>query len=911
MGGFLMPLPDEITEHFVNDTKGYKEMLDRLWTSSCDKIYDEQSGPYPVSHGKKHVQIVLERLADLMYSFEGMTYREKFEIFAAAMIHDVGMIKMLPTGAYAEIAERCRDNHANFNLIRTIVDDSHCLEELIFKNGNRLTVSERARIILIASGHAGDNGITAQQKQKAVESQTEKNHLIKGMRILRLADYLDFGEDRLITSWKKHYWKDNQLRHLKQHRVLVIEVIPQNRQIRVDINDSLKENQNNTLKEDQFVIDKDNGKGGIPVHVSPIEIIAILRTVYEKLLPILNDFNEKADDGKQWRFEPLDERFFGIAWPLVSGVGLFQDVLKKQLERSEHLLPIDLMGHSLYGRFVNDEEQLNNLLIKHLQNGNIKMRILLLDPHIENQQMCEVYDAQRKTEPEEGRSILPLYDKAGHIIDNGDIVKTLNKLENDWKNKVGPRSSLEIRLTSKLMYMNLSRYGETIIVTPYSGSGLFSKSIGFLHEKRSVLNQSYIDEFESVWDSPHETRLYMHVDRSALPVNPVKRLIPNSSVTSHPLDYEKYFLNKYNERVIAVFNYVKNRKGVLPPPVEVEIQPSSSCNLRCSHCIGQNLPHRHEGTNKHLLSGDVDALLTWQSDIYAVERFRISGLIGDPLSKASTEFTLDFLGKSKNEEKHTVLFTNGLGIEESDFDRLLFANYIHVSLDAATSETFVQMKGARQNDFENITNKLQSLSTELRKPENNEKKVGIGFVVNEKNAAEVHAAISLAINKGVNFIRFKPDIRPNGAISWRTWREAQVVISKAQTEIKNGLDIIMTNVAWQHSRLPTSEYCWAQYFFASIAPTGKIHVCDHLTESNGETSIGDLLSGTGINELWTTAVKDKKFGRRTSHCQVCPPFNWHINKLLDQLYVLYKQYGEKQLTDWITEAVEYSGESVP
>jgi hypothetical protein len=200
--------------------------------------------------------------------------------------------------------------------------------------------------------------------------------------------------------------------------------------------------------QDSFILSEiiDNKPSSTEIHVSPIEVIAILRTDHEKLCPILNQYNELTDEDKKWQLEPLNERLFGIVWPLVLGVGLFKGVLKAQLERKlkEGRQPIDLMGHSLYGRFVKDEESLNGELIKQLENGNIKMRILLLDPHIENQQMCEVFDGQREREPEEGRSILPLYDKNGRLNENnkGDILKSLSMLKKDWRNKVGPNSSI-------------------------------------------------------------------------------------------------------------------------------------------------------------------------------------------------------------------------------------------------------------------------------------------------------------------------------------------------------------------------------------------------------------------------------------------------------------------------------------
>ncbi|MCD4727941.1 MAG: hypothetical protein K8R46_09785, partial [Pirellulales bacterium] len=46
-------------------------------------------------------------------------------------------------------------------------------------------------------------------------------------------------------------------------------------------------------------------------------------------------------------------------------------------------------------------------------------------------------------------------------------------------------------------------------------------------------------------------------------------------------NYEKNIL-KDSKRVQAIL------RGKNPPPYEVEIQPSSSCNLKCKHCFGKN-----------------------------------------------------------------------------------------------------------------------------------------------------------------------------------------------------------------------------------------------------------------------------------------------------------------------------------
>jgi len=48
-----------------------------------------------------------------------------------------------------------------------------------------------------------------------------------------------------------------------------------------------------------------------------------------------------------------------------------------------------------------------------------------------------------------------------------------------------------------------------------------------------------------------------------------------------PHDYERQLLTEHFDRVIYILG------GGSPPPYELEIQPSASCNLKCKHCFGR------------------------------------------------------------------------------------------------------------------------------------------------------------------------------------------------------------------------------------------------------------------------------------------------------------------------------------
>lgn len=571
------------------------------------------------------------------------------------------------------------------------------------------------------------------------------------------------------------------------------------------------------------------------------------------------------------------------------------------------------MGHSLYGRFVKDEEGLNELIKKHLSQSKINLRALVLDPGIENQQMCEVFEAQLGTPEEKGRAILPLYDDKGKIKvqdekgnpleGKGDIVESLNALE-AWGREIVGNASLEVRTTSRLMYMSIARFGNSIIITPYRKKGLFKESVALVFKEEAPLYDAYREVFDDIWKSCFETTIKLYKYPRHDQSNPVKHFLPKQQTRREKpnllsFDYERFLLEKHIERIKAVFDNLESTEKKPIPPFEIEIQPSEECTLHCVHCIGKHLSQRRG--NPTMLKNDLSSLLDYQVGGWKVERFRISGLLGDPLSDSIRHVTLDFLKKAKEVGREVIILTNGAALKEESVQReILQADYIHVSLDAASRKTFFNLKG--EDCFDIIKESITELCNNIRLKKSLLTKLGLGFVVTQGNAHEVTDAIDLAKEVGSHFIRFKPDIRGMHAISWRTWKEAEAKIEQYQLKEKS-LDIIMTDAGWPHYRMPVVDRCWAQYFYTTVGSDNSVYPCDHLTANGRETALGSL----GIfRDIWENYSANDKLGRRQRQCILCPPFGWRLNRLVEQLHVLYKENKNNWDTvkKWVDKALK-------
>lgn len=876
------------TDKIITFFREIDHNLETLWDALCEKRFLYQEGSYPAGHGQTHIFNVIRNLKKFLTSCGStLPLEEKATIIAAAMIHDINMIPLRSQGSEGPKSDALRINHALSEQIKILAD------KILLDSGFN-DKTQRDNIIEIASAHAGDSQQTPDQKICQLDKRGRDigNELLKKMAVLvQASDFFDIGPGRLTLDVKHQKWNHEQIEHYKKHVTVSINIMEKDQCIKLWLN-----------KEEKIEVD------GEILSITPMEKYKIIYIVNKQACNTVDKLNKEFNT--RWRVD-FDRSILGEISPMGKGVDLFTNTLisaHNDWPDKRKPFPVDIIGHSLYGRFVDDEEGLNQELIRLLKSTGMDLRLIILDPCVENQQMCEVYDGQRNIKHEKDRSILPLYKSNRNIAEKGDIHSSLDVL-NQWLENVGLNSSMEFRATTRMMYMSLTRFGNSLIVTPYRQKGLFNDSISILFKNNSQndspLFNAYSDVFENIWNDRFETMLmgYKNLhNKHNNEVNPVVSLLPDQQGTERfkepkPFDYERFFLSKYRDRMEAVFRIVRGGSKQAIPPIEVEIQPSEDCILSCEHCIGRHINQKKHITEKTI--GKFDTLLNYTVGNYKIERFRISGLIGDPLSQPVREATLDFIKKANKQNREVVLLTNGVYLDSND-PRLLLSNYIHVSLDAATSDTFKSLKGV--DLFGEIKNNILSLCHAVKLKQKNTK-VGIGFVVTQSNFFEVLEAITLAKELGVSFIRFKPDIRGMQAIAWRNWKEAVSVIKNCQLAEKDNakFEIIITDTGNPHHRIPVIDRCWSQYFYSTIGADNQIYPCDHLTTTQA-AMMGDCRQ---FNIKWEHGVNNNIIGQRHRQCVLCPPFSWRLNRLVSQLYHLYvnQDCNWGVINQWITTAL--------
>ena len=847
-----------------------------LWEALAEDIFKYNEAPYPVSHGSVHISHVLLHLADLLVPYQKtklFSDRDLYFLFAAALYHDAGMIYLINKGSYGSSSKKVRHEHSSMGAI------TRAIETTLQRCGTDTYKEEIP--LTIAWGHADDDQFSAEDKLTILAKYTTRlqyGHLLVFTCLLRLADFLDIHIARLIRPYRTLHWDGDQLSHINKHELIKTEIDPPLITIR-----------------------------DIITSKAPQEICyAILRSVHDEATVILNDLNRYSST--KWLLSELDESRFGKIYPLSLGVQLFNYVFRESLKRKHGKLSLDMMGHSLYGRFVEDKENINSELLRHLENGELAIRILLLDPLIENQQMQEVLEAQKAEQLSSSkgaidlkRYIMPQFDKTGNpIAGTGDICATLEKIDSEWRASFGPGSLLEVRVTTRLMYASIARFGELLIVTPYSRGGLFDRSFALLLQRESPLYKKYCDEFESIWNNPLETRLWLLKGASPRKENPISRLLPSKNLTIRvsPFDYERTLLTSHWQRIVAVFEKVLSAHKSAPfvRPFEVEFQPSEECDLNCGHCIGRSIKKWRRQIPDNCRTMGIDTLFETSDSKFTLRTIRVSGLLGDPLgSRTAEQFTYDLIGKAKQHEKKTVLITNGQKLGNMIKHNLFAAlDYLHISVDAPDEETYKMLKNPRTPGFFN------RLVHQIRTIPKSACKIGLGYVITNENISGVRQFIRLACELNVDFVRFKPDIRLSSKMNLLSWSELEKVIASSQQ--MNGPEIHLTMLPmprhWHH---PT-ERCWAQYFCSTVRKDGKVYPCDHLTLNGEEGQLGDLTL-LPFDQIIENAYASGRLGKVYSTCEVCPPYNWRINRFLDQLFIIFRDHPTDTVK-WIKDLIE-------
>lgn len=188
----------------------------------------------------------------------------------------------------------------------------------------------------------------------------------------------------------------------------------------------------------------------------------------------------------------------------------------------------------------------------------------------------------------------------------------------------------------------------------------------------------------------------------------------------------------------------------IPAPVTVTIDPTNKCNLNCQWCNAKTV---REG------GGEISLKVLWEivrfiSD-WGVKAVCIAGG-GEPTLH---EGFGELVAMLQAENIRIGVVTNGTNLDRWQ-QNLLFCDWVGISIDAGTHETYAKYKGAEQ--FNNVIRQAGRLIEMARGLNRPLAKPGLGngvfykFLVTPTNIREMAIATKIAKENGFKAIHFRP-----------------------------------------------------------------------------------------------------------------------------------------------------------
>lgn len=375
-------------------------------------------------------------------------------------------------------------------------------------------------------------------------------------------------------------------------------------------------------------------------------------------------------------------------------------------------------------------------------------------------------------------------------------------------------------------------------------------------------------------------------------------------------------LKTHKERFLRVL-----RTGDILPPYEVLIHPSSVCNQKCEWCIGGKILEEEGKNNKDILANSlsnpknmekvIEGILNYQKDGFRIENVSFSGITGEPfMSKKSFMLAIEMLSKY---QIRTGVFSNGGLIDDDLIKILLKMNYINVSLDAITPETFIALKYGNRSCgkivFSKIIKNITTLAV-LKKETGSNLDINASFVLYPDNYHEIFEAAKVLKSLGVSNLRIKQDISRKKLLSEKQKIEAEDLIANAKKlEDDNFKFIVIHRINVPSDMERGFQTCTVSDLIASIGSDGNVYPCNYQCHKDSPF-YGNAIEKS-FKDIWEGERRKEVKMRLPSICSAnCDPFKNRSNRLFQIIKDTYEDYGNEVAEKFIQEIIEFKEGSI-
>jgi radical SAM protein with 4Fe4S-binding SPASM domain len=209
---------------------------------------------------------------------------------------------------------------------------------------------------------------------------------------------------------------------------------------------------------------------------------------------------------------------------------------------------------------------------------------------------------------------------------------------------------------------------------------------------------------------------------------------------------DKYRIDSHKliYHIPRVYDWLKGKNIY---PVYMEVSPSGACNHRCLYCGLDFMGYKPNYLKADILKERLSELgnLGLKSIMYAGE--------GEPLLHPEM---VSIIEHTKESGIDVALTTNGVLLRKEIVERVLInTEWIKVSINGGTRETYAKIHQSKPDDFDRVIDNL-SFASEIKKEKGYKCALGMQLVLLPENHLEVVPLAKLARDIGMDYLVIKP-----------------------------------------------------------------------------------------------------------------------------------------------------------
>lgn len=244
----------------------------------------------------------------------------------------------------------------------------------------------------------------------------------------------------------------------------------------------------------------------------------------------------------------------------------------------------------------------------------------------------------------------------------------------------------------------------------------------------------------------------------------------------------------------------------------------NQCNLKCRFCNADyEMKHSDTVMTRETIDSVVSLVEEWDTRAICL------GGGGESLLNPNAVYAIEQLKKIN---VPVGVVTNGTTLNKF-VDIIPTLQWVGISIDAATADTYQIMKGVPGAVFEKVCDNIRLITRKGTE-------ISFKFLIHPSNYKEIYQAAKLAKELGMNLIHFRPgddpwfDRRKEFGFTEEMVKEAKAQIEKARTELEDDtfkIFGVMHKFAMDWTPKKTFSKCHAIFTTCYISPTGNVGLC--------------------------------------------------------------------------------------